>query len=420
MTQFLALQALQDIMQSALAQLPQPGHQKAATQMDADSFADLFSRGLQEVADIAARACNEQNQQQKTNLAAALTQWLASLPGGQHNLSNVSPEILLIFLKMAWMPLHGKTQCPDGSIGPAAKSLQNAVSALSTIFKLQGRSHEWGKAPSEACNPCNSEAVKTFLIGYTKTLAAAGQEPKGAVPLTQDKVVRLLTRLYLEAMQPVEMGIQHATTAQLLAARDGLAFAFAWAAACRCINSCELRLENFTVHATSQPAAPLLFPRQSLPAGTVIDVTPDFLRKRSPMRNYEDIQLALPMPTDRLAMLLSPITWLRIVMQMGERAKSPVASLLVRPLTSPCSISFKETFLAKSSLQDRLTRTLQLVHSDAGETLHSFRRGRAVTERQAGASAEELQKLLMLSTTKQVALYSAPNRHKRRAEDGPG
>ena len=59
-----------------------------------------------------------------------LLQWSAGLSEGQQSLSKVSPEILLIFLKKVQMPPHGKTQCPDGSIGPADKSLWNAVSAL--------------------------------------------------------------------------------------------------------------------------------------------------------------------------------------------------------------------------------------------------------------------------------------------------
>ena len=54
----LALEALQDILLSALAQLHQPGQhaQPAADHMEASSSADLNSKGLQEVADIAARA----------------------------------------------------------------------------------------------------------------------------------------------------------------------------------------------------------------------------------------------------------------------------------------------------------------------------------------------------------------------------
>lgn len=50
-----------------MAQLHQPEQQQADKHMIAASFADLFSKGLQEVADMAARACNEQNQQQRDN-----------------------------------------------------------------------------------------------------------------------------------------------------------------------------------------------------------------------------------------------------------------------------------------------------------------------------------------------------------------
>ena len=60
---------------------------------------------------------------------------------------------------------------------------------LQKTFKLQGRSHEWGRtgAPDEACNPGHSKPLKTLLTGNLKTFAAAaaGQEPKGAVSFTQ-------------------------------------------------------------------------------------------------------------------------------------------------------------------------------------------------------------------------------------------
>ena len=98
------------------------------------------------------------------------------------------------------------------------------MSALSMTFKLQERTHEWGRTgtPLQACDPCDSEPVKTSFLGYLKTLAAAEQETKGAVPFTKEMVVlllkRLLQRFFIEAMQLSEMGVQQATTAQLLAA----------------------------------------------------------------------------------------------------------------------------------------------------------------------------------------------------------
>ncbi len=141
--------------------------------------------------------------------------------------------------------------------GPcAAKSLQNAASALSTTFELHGRGQAWGCADPKVCTPCNSELVKAFCAGYLKTTAKAGHEPIGAVPFSKDKAILILKRLCMEALQPIYMGVQHVTTEQVLAARDGLD-AFAWTAACRCINSCELRIENFTIQSTGRLAAPL-------------------------------------------------------------------------------------------------------------------------------------------------------------------
>ena len=266
--QRVALQALHDFLEGTLARQRQPLQAHAQPRMDMATGAALLANGLQQVASITKHSCNAQNQQQKANLTGELQQWLSRLPleMGQQTLSNVTAELILVFMKVEWAPHHGKTLCPDGSLGPAAKALQNAVSALSTTFAQMGRSRPWNSAAPATCNPCSSEPIKSFMTGYHQMLAASGQEAKGAIPFSEDKVARILGRLLAEAMEPVRMGQKKVSSEQLLAARDGMAFAFAWAGACRCINSCELRLENVTVQATGQPAHPLLFQQSSLPA----------------------------------------------------------------------------------------------------------------------------------------------------------
>lgn len=90
--------------------------------------------------------------------------------------------------------MQGKTQCPDCNIGPAAISLQTAVSAFIVTFKRHGGTPEWGRTEAllQACNPCDGKSVKTFLTGYLKTLAAAGQEARDAMLFTKEKSLSLL------------------------------------------------------------------------------------------------------------------------------------------------------------------------------------------------------------------------------------
>ena len=41
---------------------------------------------------------------------------------GLSDCNNVTPELVGLFLKLAWAPAHGRTQWPDGSTGPAHNS----------------------------------------------------------------------------------------------------------------------------------------------------------------------------------------------------------------------------------------------------------------------------------------------------------
>lgn len=205
-------------------------------------------------------------------------------------------------------------------------------------------------------------------------------------------------------------------TEQLLAARDGLAFSFAWSSASRSINSRELRMENFTLRSSGAELGPHIYPAMLLAPGTQVSITPDHLRKRGPERNHLDVIVTVPDLTgsDCAAMVLSPIIWLRALLLLDAQHSSHISSLLVRPLVHARSSDFKEVPLGKTSMQDRLDRALLAIGQHEGETLHSFRRGQAVAQRKAGATAEQLQQVLMLTSTRLVATYSASNRHDAR------
>ncbi|KAK9816179.1 hypothetical protein WJX74_003054 [Apatococcus lobatus] len=211
------------------------------------------------------------------------------------------------------------------------------------------------------------------------------------------------------------------TTPQLLAARDGLAFAYAWAAASRSVNSRELRIQNFTLHQSSQPIRERLL--SGLPLvlghGTMVSITPDHLRKRAPECNFLDSQFVVPYPADCAAFMLSPLSWLYIMLLLDRHSKTPVTGFLVRPLVHHCSTEFQETLLGKSSLHDRLDRVRVAGSAHPGETLYCFCRGQAMAHRQAGSSLEDIQQKLLLASTRLVASYSTPNRHNPKKRKAP-
>ncbi|KAK9825079.1 hypothetical protein WJX74_006542 [Apatococcus lobatus] len=221
------------------------------------------------------------------------------------------------------------------------------------------------------------------------------------MPFIEGKVVRLLEHLYEEAMQPYDAaGVRVPSVGQMLAVRDGLAFSYAWSSTSRSINSRELRLENFTLQSSDMALGTLIYPVMLLPPGTLICITPDHLCKRGPDRNHQEVVLTVPALSHWPAMILSPVTWLRALLMLDAQYSSHVSSLLVRPLVHARSTHFKEVPLGKTSMQDRLDRALIAIGQHEGETLHSFRRGQAVAHRQAGASAEQIQHLLMLTSAR--------------------
>ena len=374
----------------------------------------LAAAGLAEIARITALKTTAQTQQQKLALMGELAAWLSSLPAawGNQNCANATPELVGLFLVAEWAPKHGRTQQPDGSLGPAPNSLRNAISHLSTGFEQRGRQSAWGTGSMESCNPCDSELIESYRTGYRKMLSEHGYFATGAVPFSEAKVTLLLTKLYQEALDGYNVAAPSApTTMQLLAARDGLAFAYAWSAASRSINSRELRIQNFPLQRTDQPLRELLVPHMLLAPGAMVSITPDHLRKRGPDRNHLSTTFEVPSSADCAAYLLSPVSWLYIVLLLDRHSQVPISGLLVRPLVHHRSTEFKEVPLGKTSLQDRLDRVLIAVGAHEGETLHSFRRGQAVAHKLAGSTPESIQQKLLLASTRLVSTYSAPNRH---------
>ncbi len=69
-----------------------------------------------------------------------------------------TPEDVCRFLDSQYQHEHNDTVLPDGRIVAAPHSMQNARSALSAVFRLQGCSQPWSDLEGTG-NPCDSLLV---------------------------------------------------------------------------------------------------------------------------------------------------------------------------------------------------------------------------------------------------------------------
>ena len=185
--------------------LRRPAATPVCARMGLAAGSNMMAQGMQRVAAITARSTTAQVEQQKSAVMAEFADWLAALPAAPERLvtrsiptlaipclstlmvarmsthlypfylpadirhcGNATPELVCLFLELAWSRMHGRTKRPDGTLGPAPNSLRNAVSSLSTAFVQRGRRAAWDPDFPARSNPCDSELLESFKTGYRK------------------------------------------------------------------------------------------------------------------------------------------------------------------------------------------------------------------------------------------------------------
>ena len=122
-----------------------------------------------------------------------------------------------------YIPNHAGSQLPNEQTIVASSTMANTVSHLRQIFRELGRGQQWDPQQQHGNPACASE-LSQYGQGHRATSNRAGFRERGAVPMTEPKVLQLLTHL-------AESAFLTDSTSPLnkaMLARDGFAFCLLW------------------------------------------------------------------------------------------------------------------------------------------------------------------------------------------------
>ncbi|KAK9865173.1 hypothetical protein WJX84_012404 [Apatococcus fuscideae] len=282
----------------------------------------------------------------------------------------------------------------------APSSIETAIYTLSTCFKQRGREGPWSDTTLTG-NPTTCQRLTAFLLGYKKKSALQGFKSTGAKALTQAKMALLLQHLQRQQLEPNAM-LRH------VAARDAFAFSFLWVTGSRGITAGDLTCADIQLPDGS-PAYPLIYPQLLLVPGSILMITPRRL-KTSVGANTQSVFVTMEVATSHV---LCPVYWLHICISTAAACGSPIgaADHPVRKLEKG-NQSVSADQATTGLLGKRLITHLQAAHCYEGESMHSFRRGRAIADTAAGLSdADIMVKLLLKTPAVLKQKYQPPGRH---------
>ena len=147
-----------DYSHSSSLQLLSPLGFKAAEQ--------LMNRGLDAAAATALASITPQNQQRRMQLAQELSLFLQQLPW-QSDLQTCTPEELLVYLQLEYLPKHAGSRLPNGAVIAAPSTIATIISHLRMIFKTVGHGDIW-QAEEAHGNPACSHQIKQWQQGGGK------------------------------------------------------------------------------------------------------------------------------------------------------------------------------------------------------------------------------------------------------------
>ena len=188
--------------------------------------------------------------------------------------------------------------------------------------------------------------------------------------------------------------------------RDAFAISLLWNTG---INACNICCQYFWhPGSTTIAAMPLLgfiYPHMQLVAEDKVLVVPQRL-KTIAGANHTSIPIILPEDS-----IMDPITWLHQCLVAAALCGQPISRYIVRS-----SIGHGKTFnnaaITTSSMHNRLEKWLAQLGLDEGESMHSFRRGRAQHLKAQGLSAHAAGNRLLIKTTRVVKeRYLPPGRY---------
>ena len=208
--------------------------------------------------------------------------------------------------------------------------------------------------------------------------------------LVESKVELMLMQLLLECNDSGKSALQCS-----MAARDGFIYSLMWSTGLRGINACEVCCQDFWLPATdaspSVPALGAIAPCFNLTVGSTVTIVPQQI-KTNIDANSKGIQL-----TVQTNELLDPLRWLNLLMLTSSKAGTPISCALERPLNRQ-GMGYQEQHLTCQSLHSRMVGLLQHLGVYEQESMHSFRRGRAIQQNSPGISHEAIMDRMLITT----------------------
>ena len=193
-----------------------------------------------------------------------------------------------------------------------------------------------------------------------------------------------------------------------VAARDAFAFSFLWATGCRGITAGDLTCADIQLP-NGVPAYPFLYPQLQLVSGNTLMITPRRL-KTSVGANTQSVFVTMEAAASHV---LCPVYWLHLCISTAAACGSPIGATdhPVRTLEKG-NQSVTADQASTGCLGKRLVTHPRATHGYDGESMHSFRRGRAIHDTAAGVSdADIMGKLLLKTTAVLKQKYQPPGRH---------
>ena len=382
---------LQPAMQQ---QSPDPSQQ-----MSPQTAAQLYVDSLAAAAAVARQSVTCETKQKRDAIMHELAQFLSAVPSKiPKTLHNCTPEDLLVFLQSHYVVKHAGSITSQQQKTMAPGSLNNAVSSLTMGFRELQRNAKWDTA-SQTGNPCLSAQIVQWKKGYSRVASQAGYISRGAKEIPEDKVGVMLLHIrntMTASLDPLIIS-EHA--------RDGFVYSLLMSTGVGGINACEACLQDFklpsTAQSSSMPALPLIYPEFKLAAGSIVEFVPAFL-KTSPQRNSQGVQLTVQSDP-----FMDPLRWLQLAIQTAHACGEAITGPIVRPLR-PDHRGYKQCSMTTRCMHRRLSKLLDAMGMNEGESMHSFRRGMAQHMNRQGLSTPAICGRMLICTEKVVSQCYLP------------
>ncbi len=391
--------ALQSSYASFRRPVQLPPHQQP---MNATAHAAMYYASLSAAAAVDYHSVVPSTHQKRATIFDEFQAFLAKAPPGPYkrDAMTCTPEDVLAFFHADWLSRHPGSVTSTGHVMAAPSSVESALYTLSSCLQQLGRCSDWDPTTLIG-NPIASHRISKWLLGYKTWAGHRAFRSTGAKEFTEPKIQLLMQHLHRQMQEP-DLLHRH------LIARDAFAFIFLWHTGCRGISAGDITGGDIQL-LNGAPALPALQPSLLLTPGTVLKVTPQFLKTVVGV-NREPVFITMQSSESKL---MCPVAWLHLCLTTATSCSHPIGPRqhLSRTLEKGHK-AMSTTKTSTSCLGKRLNTHLKAAGCYAGESMHSFRRGRAIADTAANVPDEEISRKLQHRSTRTLKRsYQPTGRH---------